>query len=280
MEITEDGDGKILRFSKEIKAQDAVGSYIAKELSAELKAQGWKKIKTINVLNDTSALLLSSFTDSRQNWQSRIAFILGTGMNSAYILNSRIIVTECGMFSSLPQSDFDKLVDSKTTQPGLSVIEKMCSGVYLGEIAEQMIRAACKEGLFTAVFTNAISKLKTIPTSCFDGLFIKNKQTKLSEILKKGTDEDAEILKELIKSIILRSAKLSSQAIYAAIVCADKEKEEFPVCITCNGSTFWKTPLLKEAVESELSSLLKQPFKIIQIDDDITKGSFAAAFIS
>ena len=51
------------------------------------------------------------------------------------------------------------------------------------------------------------------------------------------------------------------------------------VCITCNGSTFWKTPLLKETAEAQLKALLQQPFEIIQIDDDITKGSFAAAFI-
>ena len=123
MTITEDGDGKIIRFSKEVKAKEAVGTYLGKELLAELKIQGWKKIKKINVLNDTTALLLSSFVEaSEKTWGSHLAFILGTGMNSAYIQNNRIIVTECGMFSSLPQSDFDLTVCSRTTQPSHPVI--------------------------------------------------------------------------------------------------------------------------------------------------------------
>ena len=64
------------------------------------------------------------------------------------------------------------------------------------------------------------------------------------------------------------------------IASTDKEKGELPLCIACNGSTFWKTPLLKESTEAQLKTLLQQPFEIIQIDDDITKGSFAAAFIN
>ena len=280
MEITEDGDGKILRFSKEVKAQDAVGSYIGKELCAELKKQGWKKIQKISVLNDTSALLLSSFTDSQKNWKSRIAFILGTGMNSAYILHNRIIVTECGMFNSIPQSLFDITVDNHTSHPGLSILEKMCSGVYLGEIAYQMIKTACDEGLFSDNFADEAAKLPSISTMDFDGLFIKGKETKLTELLKHGTQEDSKILITLITAIITRSANLTAETIYSAVVSADKEKEELPICITCNGSTFWKTPLLKETVEECLKDLLQQPFEIIQIDDDITKGSFAAAFIN
>ncbi len=265
MEITEAGDGKILRFSKEIKAEQAVGSYIAKELSAELKEQGWQKIKKINILNDTTALLLSSFVeDSKKEWGEHLAFILGTGMNSAYIQNKRIIVTECGMFSNLPQSDFDITVCSRTTKPEQSLLEKMCSGAYLGDIAMEMIKAAYNEELFSSSFVMP----QHFETKDFDAYFSETELT-----------SDQKIIKELIYSIITRSAKLSAQTVYAAIVLSDKEKEELPVCLACNGSTFWKTPLLKETFEEELKNLLQKPFEIIKIDDDITKGSFATAFI-
>ena len=268
MEITEDGDGKILRFSKEVKASQAVGTYIGKELLAELKRQGWTKIKKINVLNDTTALLLSSFVeDSQKKWSSHIAFILGTGMNSAYIQDKRIIVTECGMFSELAQSDFDLTVCSRTTRPRLSLLEKMCSGAYLGQIATEMVSTAKKEGFFTSDFT-APDKFET---KDFDSYF-SQKENDLSSDEKK--------IKEFFYSIITRSANLSAQAIFAAAQLSDNEKGELPVCITCNGSTFWKTPLLKETTEAQLNTLLQQTFEIIQIDNDITKGSFAAAFIS
>ena len=268
MEITPDGDGKILRFSKEIKAEQAVGNFIGKELSEELKRQGWNSIKKINVLNDTTALLLSSFADqTNKKGGTHLAYILGTGMNSAYISNNTIIVTECGMFSNLKQSDFDLIVTGRTTQPENSIIEKMSSGAYLGDIAFEMLKAAHKEGLFSSAFVLPAA----FATKDFDAYFLKD-ENQLSE--------DEKIVKELLFTIITRSAYLSAETIYAAILCADKEKEEIPVCITCNGSTFWKTPLLKQTAEARLKSLLKQPFEIIQIADDITKGSFAASFIA
>ena len=281
MEITEDGDGKILRFSKEIKAKEALGTYLGKELLSQLEKQGWTTVKKINVLNDTAALLLSSLLESRkEKWGGHLAFILGTGMNSAYISQGQIIVTECGTFSDLPQSDFDITVSGRTTLPKQSLLEKMCSGAYLGDIAFEMLIKAGFEGYFSTDFVKAMSRLTKITTADFDGIFDKEKTSPLTDLIKEGSQEDALLLKEIIRAIITRSANLTAAAIAAAARSTDKEKGELPLCIACNGSTFWKTPLLKETVESRLKSLLKQPFEIIKIDDDITKGSFAAAFIS
>ncbi len=292
MAITEDGDGKIIRFSKEVKAPQAIGTYLGKELLTELKMQGWKKIKKINVLNDTTALLLSSFVDSSHtsSWSSQLAFILGTGMNSAYIHNKKIIVTECGMFSDLPQSDFDLAVCKRTTLPQQSLLEKMSSGAYLGEIAFEMIKSACQDNIFSKACIEEFSKLSFVSTADFDQILLsqqpvsENKKIMPSHLmpaLQKGTSEDLQILKSFLDSIISRSAFLTAEAIYAAILDADKNEKNTaaPVAIICNGSTFWKTPLLKEKVESRLKELLSTDFEIIQIDDDITKGSFAAAFI-
>ena len=287
MAITEDGDGKIIRFSKEINASAAVGTYLGKELHSELVHQGWTKTKKINVLNDTAALLLSTFT-LQNNYSSRIAFILGTGMNSAFINDGKIIVTECGMFSGIPKSDFDLIIDGKTTHPNQSILEKMSSGAYLGELVFEMISTACIEKLLSKEFTESFWNIKLINTSDFDDIIKQTNENKtqtdnsekpLYTIYKQSNNDDKKILKELIFNVIKRSANLSAEAIYAAILCAEKEKGELPVCITCNGSTFWKTPLLKETVETRLKKLISSSFEIIKIDDDITAGSFAAAFI-
>ena len=276
MEITEGGDGKILGFSKEVKATQAVGTFLGKELLEELKNQGWKKINKINVLNDTAALLLST---SNIQCKSRIAFILGTGMNSAFIFNKRIIVTECGMFSSLKQSDFDKKVCKLTKDPKKSLLEKMCSGAYLGSLAYEILTQACSEGYFSVGFINVFKSLESLSTADFDGLFDKEKKSSLSMLIRQGTEKDISFLKEVISAIILRSANLTAVAVYAAISLADEEDKNLPICIAFNGSTFWKTPMLKDETEKRLKNLLSVPFEIIKIEDDITKGSFSAAFI-
>ena len=183
------------------------------------------------------------------------------------------------MFSNLPQSDFDLTICSKTSQPKQSLLEKMSSGAYLGDLAHETLSQACKEELFSKPFINAFKDLKHLATADFDGLYDLGKESSLSAVISKGDSDDLIFLKEIITAIIERAAYLAAEAIYAALLMADEDNDEFPVCIACNGSTFWKTPMLKEKAENRLKKLLSAPFEIVKIDDDITKGSFAAAFI-
>ena len=272
IEITEDGDGKILKFSKEVKAPQAVGTYVGKELLSVLKKRGWKTLKKITILNDTTALLLSGCLER----QSQAAFILGTGMNSTYISKKQIIVTECGMFSALPQSDFDIAVDKLSTAPGTSILEKMTSGAYLGKIAKEMLVTAAKEGMFSKETSTAICKIKEIYTSDFDSFLYPEKKSYsvLAESLSLQSDRELALI--LIQKLIERTAFLCSQALLAVMEASDKKEK---LSIACNGSTFWKTPYLLEMIKDKLNKASTCPYKIIQIDDDITKGSFVAAFI-
>ena len=280
----ENGDAKIIRFSKEVKAPQAVGSYVCEELKFELIAQGWAPGIKINVLNDTAALLLSGCLPGAQKWGGHIAFILGTGMNSAYIANSRIIVTECGMFNEVSQSDFDKAVDKNSSSPGKSLLEKMCSGAYIGEIAYQMLTEACKENLLSKQFAKALPECAGMTAADFDGFFIQgtdNKQTNssLEKAASYSNETDRQIIHELLRSLITRAAYICAQAIISAAGHADLTEDYAPLCITCNVSTFWKTPLLKENVKAYLSKGLDRRFEIVQIENDITTGSFVSAFI-
>src|SRR5574344_2987391 len=47
MTITDDGDGILLGFSKEIKAPEVAGCRVGKELVETLKAHGWKNIRKV-----------------------------------------------------------------------------------------------------------------------------------------------------------------------------------------------------------------------------------------
>ena len=276
IEITEKGDGKILKFSKEVKAPQAVGTYVGKELFSVLKERGWKNLQKITILNDTTALLLSACLEKNGN----AAFILGTGMNSTYIINKQIIVTECGMFCKLPQSDFDIAVDKLSTAPRTSILEKMTSGAYLGKIAKEMLIAAAKEGLFSKEAARKITNTDEIKASDFDGFLFPEKEnektSRLNRIFDTTPTEDRQKALFLIKKLIERTASLCSQAILVLIEESDKKEG---VSIACNGSTVWKTPYLLEMIKDKLNKASTCPYEIIQIDDDITKGSFAAAFI-
>ena len=280
----ENGDAKILRFSKEVKAPQAVGTYVCQELKFELIAQGWAPSIKINVLNDTAALLLSGCMPGENKWGGQIAFILGTGMNSAYIEISQIVVTECGMFNDVVQSDVDKIVDKNSSCPGKSILEKMCSGAYIGEIAYQMLLLACKENQLSKQFAAELPNCAGMNAADFDAFFNQDKnEASSTSVLKKaanlGSENDRQIIHMLLQNLIERAAYICAQAIITAISHADLADDYSPICITCNGSTFWKTPLLKETVQFYLNKKLDRRFEIVQIEDDITTGSFVSAFI-
>ena len=83
MTITENLDGILTNFSKEIQAPEVVGSYIGTELKEALKAQGWSKIPQVIILNDAAAALISGTGNPK--YSAYIGLILGTGLNCAYL---------------------------------------------------------------------------------------------------------------------------------------------------------------------------------------------------
>ncbi|MCQ2575427.1 MAG: hexokinase [Treponema sp.] len=286
-----DGDAQVLAFSKQVKAKEVVGSYIGKELLATLAKKGWTTVKKVKVLNDTVACLLAGIGSDSQNFDSYIGFILGTGINNAYIekgpvakqpdsLSKHVIVCECGMFKTEPLkiSDFDITLDKESTNPGCSLLEKMCSGVYIGKIAYLAIKAACKEAVFSKSFTTEFEKLPDLSAYQID-LFNKQIDTNenvLKLICEKAESQDKEILSLLLKTIILRSAIITAAVITATAIKASAKNAG----VTCNGSTFWKTANFKETVENLLKQELTEKhginFTILQVENDITVGTAIA----
>lgn len=302
MRITSDGDGEVLNFAKEIKASEVIGSLVGKELCAVLESHGWNKIKRVVLLNDTVAALLAATPESRtgKNYGSYVGFILGTGMNSAYIerndritklanktSSSQIVVCESGKFDDIVQSDFDKELDKNSTCPGMYILEKQCSGAYLGPICFYALKMAAKDGLFDSdeKFKNKIlslSKLELIEI----GKFLQNPlalDTIFSDVKDIGTKE---IVFEICDTFIERSARLSAGILSAAVLKGDVEKMKgnrmCPVCISCDGTTFFKTYKLKDRIEAFLYQYLTQKkgisFETVAVENPITIGTAMAAF--
>lgn len=302
MEITPEQDGKILFFSKEIKSPQSIGTYVGQELKQALLNRGWEKIEKITLLNDTMACLLAGFVNSQQKntkYGSYIGFILGTGINNAYIetnnitkLNNQnkdskhIVVCECGMFSKLKQSTFDKLVDQNSTNPNSSLLEKQCSGAYLGNIAFYAIKQACSQNLFSKTFSNNFSQINDISPFDID-CYLKNpwnKSTKLGSLLLKCTITDIKFLTLLLKKIIFRASGIVTSVLCASILKTNKGfNRKEPVCIVANGTTFWKThnlyKITKKLLKKNLAGQNKRFYNIVKIENDVSLGTFAAAFI-
>jgi len=87
-EVLPDGDGKLIRFSKEIRVRDMKGKPVGAGILEALKNIGYTEPKRIIVLNDTVATLLGGKAAySNMPYDSFIGYILGTGTNTCYIEN-------------------------------------------------------------------------------------------------------------------------------------------------------------------------------------------------
>ncbi|MBP5359027.1 MAG: hexokinase, partial [Treponema sp.] len=292
MTITEDGDGILLGFSKEIKAPEVVGCHIGKELSQALVEHGWTKKVKISLLNDTVAALLAGAACPEEGnlYSSYIGFILGTGMNAAYIqdkdpaypgLKKQIIVCESGKFDKAPRSDFDIAYDQKSVKPGTGLLEKQCSGAYLGPVAYEVIQAAVKEGLFSKKFSESLSKIEGLTLIEIDSFLHAPYRTASvlgAKAAECASEEDYDVLHQLLDAVVDRSARLSASILTACVVKSGQGKNATkPVCILCDGTTFYKTHKIAMRVQGYLEDLLLRQrglfYEIISRDNDITLGT-------
>lgn len=292
MTITEEGDGVLLGFSKEIKAPEVVGCHIGKELAQALSEHGWTKKVKISLLNDTVAALLAGAAGPEEGnrYSSYIGFILGTGMNAAYIqdkdnefpgLKKQIIVCESGKFDKMPRSDFDISYDQKSVKPGSGLLEKQCSGAYLGPIAYEMIQSAVKDGLFSAKFSESLSKIESLTLIEIDSFLHAPYRTASvlgAKAAESATEEDYDLLHQLLDALVDRSARLSASILTACVVQSGIGKSATePVCILCNGTTFYKTHKVAVRVQAYLEDMLLRQrglfYEIVSRENDITLGT-------
>ena len=268
-EISPNCDGRLLYWTKEVKAPQVVGQYIGANMAARMQAGSGRK--TITILNDTIATLLAGKSAGRtRQYESFVGFILGTGTNTAYIeRNANItkrhdlepagaqpINVESGNFGRCPRGDLDEAFDRTTLQPGHHTFEKMISGGYLGGLALHVLKAAADEGVLLAPAGDVVRGLAELSTIDMDK-FAANPfgPGPLADHAIAATDR-ARMLR-LCFALAERASLLAAVNISAAVLKSGAGKNPLhPVCVNIDGSTFYKTYRMKSLVEGHLRRIL------------------------
>jgi hexokinase len=268
-EITPEGDGRLLTWTKEIKAPEVEGLYIGRNISDRLKARGFELKLTL--LNDTVAVLLAGRSLARsREYGSHVGFILGTGTNTAYVERNRRITkrvdlpsrgkqainVESGNFALCPQTEVDKELDAGTNNPGEYTFEKMVAGAYLGRLSLRLLKAAAGDGLFSEGGGAIIRQVRRLSTAQADRF--------LREPVAAGplgnpalTGGDRETACALIAAVIERAALFAALNIAAAVLKSGAGRSpQHPVCVNIDGSTYFKTSGLQPSTERHLRDLL------------------------
>ncbi len=275
-EIFPNKDGKLIDFCKEIKAKEVIGELIGENLLIAIKKSGYNKDKQVVLLNDTVAALLAgnAFSQSRI-YDSYIGFILGTGMNCCYVesnsniikksnlepTKSQIINVESGSYGKGPMGEIDRKYDSTTINPGLYTYEKMISGGYFGTLCLNTLQIAAKDGLFSSATAQNLLDLKELNIKDINDYMTcpAGSNKVFRNIFHQADENDRATAYFLFDDLIERAARLAAICLSAGVIksCAGVNPC-YPVCISAEGTTFYKFNSLKARVESYLDGYLKK----------------------
>ena len=297
MRITEDGDGIPIAFSKEVKAQEVIGCPVGKTLAEELEKRGWNNMQKIALLNDTVSALLAGRIAARNGtaYSSYVGFILGTGINAAYIqpsfalgtdevlVSKQIVVCEAGKCNKIARSDFDLALDKTTNCPDAYQLEKQCSGAYLGSLAYEVLTCAARDGLFTEKTCENLLALGSLCLIEVDSFLYAPFATDERATISKActTDGDRELIYDILDILVDRCAKNAAAILSASCIQTGEGKSVLhPIGILCNGTTFFKTHKLRSKIERYLDVYLTESrgisYELLSLEDDITLGTAVA----
>jgi hexokinase len=302
-EIMPDRDGKIINFNKEVKVKGAEGELLGRNLLEALKRLGCRDEKSIIVLNDTVATLLAGKAASPGRlFDGYIGYILGTGTNICYAEKCRnigkipnlggsdelvLINMESGGYDKAPRGPIDLEFDSTTANPGDHVFEKAVSGAYQGGLILAVIRKACSEGIFSKGFLQEITNVSSLEAREVDDfLFYPYGKNKLAKCCA-GSDceEDRISLFYLVDNIFERIAKFAAFSLTAVLEKTGKGGNPCkPVCITTDGSTFYKSKLFRSKLEHYIKIYTNEVkgryCEFVKVDNGTLIGTAIAGLIN
>ncbi|KAI3405948.1 GLK1 [Candida oxycetoniae] len=278
--------GTLLRWTKSFDIPDTVGRDVVQLLQANLTVLE-ANVKVVALANDTVGTLLSRAYANNPEYthaNTVIGLILGTGTNGAYYATiddipklkgvpegtkGMVINTEWGSFDNtleiLPDTIFDQIVDSETTNKGYHMFEKRVSGLFLGEILRVALLDMFEKGLIFQDLYKA--RGGSLPHRLVepwlldsevlsyiqidDSTNLKMSELILQNTLRLPTNEDERIvIQRLTRAISKRASQLAAIPI-ASIVRVVKEQwkgDNRDLEIGCDGSVIEFYPGFRDAI--------------------------------
>ncbi len=286
-EVLSDGDGRVVRLTKELSVEGLPGMLLCAPLEAELQRQGARGKRRWRVINDTVGSMLCGMAQVPERYDDYIGFILGTGFNMcANVRSSRItkapaaagqgdtciVNFESGGFNRFLRGTADERLDAKSEVPGAQLVEKCISGAYQAAILMETLALAGEEGLISR-----------------DAASLRLSSTEVSALAEEGHDSlfptlsaaDYAFLLELNALLLERAAILSACCLGAAVL-----SRELPagkrVLICADGTTFARNPVLRPLTERYLAAILTGSgvsADFVQVSDSTLLGTAYAALL-
>jgi len=309
MEATEDADGILLSFSKEVDAPEVIGATVGASLRDALKRRGTNYKGGIVLLNDTVSTLLSGQIEIPANGGlirgedvygagagEVIGFILGTGMNIAYPEtripkigwdrpnDPQIIVCETGAFNPRFTGRLDDDFDKTTKNPGHYRFEKTMAGAYLGPLSLVMLKKAIGDGVLDFDRSNEILNREVLQTKDLNQFMHAplTGEGPIGGLFDRDEKEALASLCYLVSIITRRAALFAAATVASAVEKAGAGYDPFaPVRVAVEGTTYMIYKGMRESLESYLNTMLQtkapRSIAIAPVEQASLYGAAAAA---
>jgi len=258
--------GKLIGWTKGFTASGVVGRDVVGLLSEALQRKEMGFVQVAALANDTvGTLAAGSYADPCCD----VGVILGTGTNACYPemiaripkcpelggpTGEMIVNIEWGGFSRIKTNIYDQDLDRASHNSGKQQLEKMVSGMYLGEIVRRVIIDMMTEGLlFRGTGLSAFSTEYKLHTEHLS-LVAQGADILEDFGLRNVSEDDKRTIGELCHIVSTRSARIAGTAIAAVVTWMD-ENIASNHTIAIDGTLFEKYPGYSEQVTRTLYEL-------------------------
>uniref|UniRef100_A0A3B5LFU9 Phosphotransferase n=1 Tax=Xiphophorus couchianus TaxID=32473 RepID=A0A3B5LFU9_9TELE len=260
----------LIRWTKGFNCSGVEGEDVVKLLKEAIHRRGDYDISSVAMVNDTVGTMMSC---GYRDQTCEIGMIIGTGTNACYMEEMKnvkrvegedgqmCINTEWGGFGddgSLEDilTEFDKVVDRTSINPGVHTFEKMISGMYLGEIVRLVLmKLTEKKLLFKGEVSEALRTKETFETKFISMIEepdsgLENAKKILTELGLTWDLVDARVVRLVCETISSRSARLCAAAL-ATIVDRIRVNRGLPhlkTTVGVDGTVYKKHPKMQPSM--------------------------------
>jgi len=274
--------GILINWTKGFSASGVVGRDVVGMLSEALHRSKINNIDIVALANDTVGTLIAKAYDT---YDCDVGVIFGTGTNACYrestaailkisarekMSDYMIVNIEWGNFNCLPVNQYDRKLDKSSTNPGSQRMEKMISGMYLGELARLIIMDLIQN---KAIFTQSSVRFAPGGMTTQDISAIENDRTseliQVDACLKKVGIAEASMgerrfVQQICRHVSRRAARISAAAISAVVTWIDSGLNQHHT-IAIDGTLYTKYPKFKQTILKTLNTLHGDKSKRIKL---------------
>ena len=282
--------GVLLNWTKGFTAPGVAGQNVVALLSDALRRKRIEAVSVTALVNDTVGTLA---TKSYADPSCDMGVILGTGTNACYPeKNSRpakglspqprqemILNLEWGNFDKLDTNACDQALDRITLNPGRQRMEKMVSGMYIGELVRLILLDMTDRGILLEKKHRSVLVREHAVSSEQMSLTVPGEDFFAAIGIPDASDQDRDAAHHVCRIVSRRSARIAGAALAAVVTWMDANLEKKHT-IAIDGALFEKYPGYPENVRCVLEELFARRAERIALCTTSDGSGIGAAIIA